>query len=117
MGGNVSEWNETILNGASRGLRGGSFDVDLDELLAASRYDHEPTYEYDLVGFRVARIPDPTGDADGDGDVDLDDFVILKNEFGSAPPPALRADFDGDGDVDLDDFVILKNNFGNSAVP
>lgn len=57
-------------------------------------------------------IPPKPGDADDDGDVDLDDFVILKNEFGAVPPPALRADFDDDGDVDLDDFVILKNNFG-----
>ncbi|NLF31725.1 MAG: hypothetical protein GX591_12655 [Planctomycetes bacterium] len=56
------------------------------------------------------------GDADGDGDVDLDDFVILKRNFGT-PSGATRAmgDFDGDGDVDLDDFVLLKTNFGSTA--
>jgi len=53
------------------------------------------------------------GDADGDGDVDLDDFVILKNNFGTATgATCAQGDFDGDGDVDLDDFVLLKNNFG-----
>ncbi|NLF29826.1 MAG: hypothetical protein GX591_02925 [Planctomycetes bacterium] len=53
------------------------------------------------------------GDADGDGDVDLDDFVILKNNFGTATgATCAEGDFDGDGDVDLDDFVLLKNNFG-----
>jgi len=52
------------------------------------------------------------GDADGDGDVDLDDFVILKSNFGSSPLTDDRADFDFDGDIDLDDFVILKTNFG-----
>ncbi len=53
------------------------------------------------------------GDADGDGDVDLDDFVILKNNFGTAAgATCAEGDFDGDGDVDLDDFVLLKNNFG-----
>jgi len=52
------------------------------------------------------------GDADGDGDVDLDDFVILKSNFGQDPLVDDRADFDNDGDVDLDDFVILKSNFG-----
>ncbi|MFW6154921.1 MAG: hypothetical protein ACOC95_06875 [Planctomycetota bacterium] len=53
------------------------------------------------------------GDADGDGDVDLDDFVILKNNFGVAEGATCdMGDFDGDGDVDLDDFVLLKNNFG-----
>ena len=53
------------------------------------------------------------GDADGDGDVDLDDFVILKNNFGTNSGATCdMGDFDGDGDVDLDDFVLLKNNFG-----
>jgi len=53
------------------------------------------------------------GDADNDGDVDLDDFVILKTNFGmTTGATAAQGDFDGDGDVDLDDFVILKNNFG-----
>ncbi len=57
----------------------------------------------------AATIP---GDADGDGDVDLDDFVILKTNFGAEPLVDDRADFDDDGDVDLDDFVILKSHFG-----
>jgi len=62
-------------------------------------------YEYD------AAIP---GDCDGDGDVDLDDFVILKTNFGRSNVtggPA-EGDCDNDGDVDLDDFVILKSAFG-----
>ena len=60
----------------------------------------------DLAGIRLE------DDADGDGDVDLDDFVILKSNFGASPLVDTRADFDGDGDIDLDDFVILKTNFG-----
>jgi hypothetical protein len=60
----------------------------------------------------AATPPAKPGDADGDGDVDLDDFVILKSNFGASPLIDDRADFDGDGDVDLDDFVILKSNFG-----
>ena len=53
------------------------------------------------------------GDADGDGDVDLDDFNILKGNFGmTAGATTAQGDFDGDGDVDLDDFNILKGNFG-----
>ena len=51
-------------------------------------------------------------DFDGDGDVDLDDFVILKTNFGTGTTHA-EGDADGDGDVDLDDFVILKTEFGN----
>ncbi|MFW6155298.1 MAG: PKD domain-containing protein [Planctomycetota bacterium] len=57
--------------------------------------------------------PGAPGDADGDGDVDLDDFVILKNNFGTASGATqATGDFDGNGNVDLDDFVVLKNNFG-----
>ncbi|MFW6146729.1 MAG: hypothetical protein ACOC7R_05285 [Planctomycetota bacterium] len=55
------------------------------------------------------------GDADADGDVDLDDFVILKTNFGTTEGTTCdMGDFDGDGDVDLDDFVLLKTNFGTT---
>ncbi|NLF32828.1 MAG: DUF1565 domain-containing protein [Planctomycetes bacterium] len=64
-------------------------------------------------GCYAAPAPAAAGDADGDGDVDLDDFVILKRNFGTpSGATAGMGDFDGDGDVDLDDFVILKQNFG-----
>ncbi len=52
------------------------------------------------------------GDFDGDGDVDLDDFAILKTNFGRADAAADEGDCDGDGDVDLDDFAVFKANFG-----
>jgi hypothetical protein len=67
-------------------------------------------YEYNWQDYLVT-----PGDADGDGDVDLDDFVILKSNFGANPLIDDRADFDDDGDVDLDDFVILKSNFGTAG--
>ncbi|NLF32057.1 MAG: hypothetical protein GX591_14365 [Planctomycetes bacterium] len=56
------------------------------------------------------------GDANGDRRVDLDDFVLLKTNFGT-PAGAVwgQGDFDADGDVDLDDFVILKHHFGDVA--
>ena len=54
------------------------------------------------------------GDADLDGNVDLEDFHILKTNFGTGTTWA-EGDFDEDGDVDLDDFYILKINFGATA--
>ncbi len=56
------------------------------------------------------------GDADTDGDVDLDDFAILKTNFGrSGDATWADGDFDGDADVDLDDFAQLKQNFGTTG--
>ncbi len=55
------------------------------------------------------------GDADGDLDVDLDDFAILKVNFGMTEgADCSMGDFDEDGDVDLDDFALLKLNFGTT---
>ncbi|NLF30768.1 MAG: hypothetical protein GX591_07770 [Planctomycetes bacterium] len=71
-------------------------------------------YATTLLLRTLAASPAPLGgDATLDGTVDLDDFSVLKQNFG------LRAswdgaDFDGNGTVDLDDFVILKQNFGRT---
>jgi len=54
------------------------------------------------------------GDADLEGDVDLDDFVAMKNNWGTGTKWS-QGDFDAEGDVDLDDFVIMKNNWGKAA--
>ncbi len=56
------------------------------------------------------------GDTNGDCWVDLDDFIILKQNFGMlSGATKSQGDFDGDGDVDLNDFMILKANFGGMA--
>ena len=60
-------------------------------------------------------LPQPgaiPGDADLDGDVDLDDFVILKTNFGVEGTDWGQANFNADNTTDLDDFVILKSHFG-----
>ncbi len=61
--------------------------------------------------FSFANLP---GDADGDGRVDLEDFHILKMNFGAGAATLEDADFDASGLVDLADFRILKLNFGAS---
>ena len=65
-------------------------------------------------GQEIDLTPKP-GDADADDDVDLDDFVILKRNFGATGVTQSEGDFDGDGDVDLEDFAILKANFGTGS--
>jgi hypothetical protein len=56
-----------------------------------------------------------TGDANADGKVDLNDFGILKANFGTGTTRA-QGDFNGDAKVDLTDFGLLKENFGKAGM-
>ena len=56
------------------------------------------------------------GDSTNDGLVALDDFSIVKNNFGEAAQGHLDGDFNGDGMVDLLDFNLLKANFGEQLM-
>ncbi len=51
------------------------------------------------------------GDANGDRSVDLEDFGVLKSNFGFGTRRS-QGDFNADHQVDLSDFGILKANFG-----
>ena len=59
QGGNGKEWNEAILYGASRGLRGGAVWDGHYDLLASKRGDGPPSIQSDGVGFRVSEVPEP----------------------------------------------------------
>ncbi len=59
QGGNVWEWNEAILYGSCRGLRGGSFSGSGGDLHASYRSYNYPTYEDNRFGFRVSEVPEP----------------------------------------------------------
>jgi len=59
QGGNVWEWNETLIGEEGRGVRGGSFSGGGDVLRASSRYYISPTDEHYSVGFRVSVVPEP----------------------------------------------------------
>jgi len=64
QGGNVYEWNETLIGDSyplsHRGLRGGSY-IDLADysLPATCRSGGEPTLEGKAFGFRIAEVPEP----------------------------------------------------------
>ncbi len=68
QGGNVYEWNEAVINGVNRGLRGASFSDGYSGtyLHASDRHGegYSPSYEYDWYsgggfGFRVVQAPEP----------------------------------------------------------
>jgi len=69
QGGNVSEWNETAVDGInntageSRNLRGGAWYSSSSGLDASSRYTTSPASEGGFTGdygFRVASVPEPS---------------------------------------------------------
>ena len=55
------------------------------------------------------------GDANLDGSVDLQDFGILKANFGREDADWSMGDFTGNGAVGLQDFGLLKANFGTGG--
>jgi formylglycine-generating enzyme required for sulfatase activity len=57
QGGNVAEWNDAVVSGAQRGVRGGAWNYE--DLGSASRYTGVPSNEH-AIGFRVASVPEPS---------------------------------------------------------
>ena len=58
QGGNVWEWNDAVVSGSSRGRRGGSWIDDDFGLACSSRNYVDPSGEGNVVGFRVASVPE-----------------------------------------------------------
>jgi hypothetical protein len=59
---NIGEWNEAILNGSFRGVRGGGFNTGTNELSASTRatFTADPNVDSGGIGSRVASlIPEP----------------------------------------------------------
>jgi sulfatase modifying factor 1 len=59
QGGNVSEWNDAILSGSSRGVRGGAWAAHELYLRSSAIAGVDPSLEGSNLGFRVASIPEP----------------------------------------------------------
>jgi len=91
-------------------------ETSITQIFVASvSYDLGEVWVDDVQLVTGGDTPCNPGDADGDLDVDLDDFAILKVNFGTTEgADCSMGDFDEDGDVDLDDFALLKLNFGTS---
>jgi len=98
---------EQMFDALEAGDQALTWDVNFDDQVTES----------DAVELIEGFLGSVFGDADLDGDVDLDDFVLLKSNWGASDATWAQASFDGDGDVDLDDFSILKANFGRTTVP
>jgi formylglycine-generating enzyme len=62
QGGNVWEWNETLLTNNYFGLRGGSF-YDLYGLEAGHRNSYPALFQNAIIGFRIVAVPEPASAA------------------------------------------------------
>ncbi len=60
QGGNVWEWNESLISGSFRGMRGGSYVSLAHNLQSPFRNNDDPADVYTSVGFRVATVPEPS---------------------------------------------------------
>lgn len=91
QGGNVWEWNDEILQGAFRGVRGGGWQVDAAIAMASWNPSlDDPTSEHGSLGFRVASpAPEPTGPLIGlAGPLAL---AVLRRRWPRAPARSSRA--------------------------
>ena len=59
MGGNVSEWDDGVVSGSSRVIRGGGWSDDADYARSDFRNYYDPDYRGNHVGFRLARSSVP----------------------------------------------------------
>ncbi|EIP99557.1 hypothetical protein OpiT1DRAFT_04079 [Opitutaceae bacterium TAV1] len=65
QGGNVWEWNDSIINTTARGVRGGSFSSYGDFLASSARNSSPAPFEFNYLGFRVVAssltaVPEPS---------------------------------------------------------
>lgn len=56
QGGNVREWNESLIGGSFRHVQGGAFDT----LDSRTSMFADPAFEINYIGFRVATVPEPS---------------------------------------------------------
>ncbi len=126
MGGNVSEWNDTITFGSYRGVRGGAFTDDSSTLRSVSReYVSFPTVESYAIGFRVSQaigLPSCPADYNGSGDAgDILDFLDFFDDFGACDGQAApcgqlgNPDVNGDTSIDVLDFLDFLDAFGQGC--
>jgi hypothetical protein len=70
----------------------------------------------DSMASLIITVQTVPGDTNADGIVDDDDYANLVAQFGDAPGLE-SADFNDDNRVDLEDFLIMRENFGIDPTP
>jgi len=100
---------------------GANYSVNFLGAATSGAYDAVVTFVDDLAGtpdatYNLHAVVLHPGDANGDGVVDLQDFGLLKDNFGMTQGATwAMGDFTGDYAIDLQDFGILKDHFGHTT--
>lgn len=84
QGGNVWEWNETLITGSDRGYRGGAFNSSTSYFLGSDvQYYNAPNTSIRELGFRVASVAFacPSADLTNDCFVDLEDLAKIAEQW------------------------------------
>ncbi|TWT78330.1 hypothetical protein Pla123a_11210 [Posidoniimonas polymericola] len=72
--------------------------------------------EIDNFILTVNEVAPVDGDVDGDRDVDLDDYIIIRDNFRLSPATKGQGDLTGADVVDFQDFLFWKSNAPQSAL-
>jgi formylglycine-generating enzyme len=60
MGGDVSQWHETLVNSPQRVFRGGPYNLEVNYLESSSFFSGGPSGYEAETGFRIAEVPEPS---------------------------------------------------------
>jgi formylglycine-generating enzyme len=102
MGGNVFQWDEALISGSSRGVRGGSFGSGSFVLQSSTQFINNPSVVSNNVGFRVAStIPGLAGDYNHNNVVDPADYIIWRKGLGTT--------------YSQNDYNVWRAHFGQTA--
>lgn len=61
QGGNLREWNDAVIGGSGRGIRGGMWTDSSVYLMSSMSGGLSPEVKYNNLGFRLASVPEPSG--------------------------------------------------------
>jgi len=89
-------------------LSGTTFD-SIEPIGAAGAITWDFSTLYTTGHIRAGGLAPVVGDTDADRDVDSDDYQTMVETFGGDDP---RTDFNDDGRVGVEDFALMRANFG-----
>lgn len=84
-----------------------------ERTIVAVRFNNSTFIRYDDMGIILANFQQ--GDADGDLDVDMNDYNLIRNNFGKTPAVKAEGDVNLDGTVNILDFQLWKANEASAA--